>query len=96
MKVTFRSTSILRGILGEKEEEIDLPETVNVEEALRHISDKYGHIFSRDVYNEKGAAGLSFHLDILVNGRSITTLQGFKTKLREGDKVTFLPVVSGG
>ena len=87
---------ITRGILGEKEVEIDLPETVTVEEALRNIADKYGHYFSNDVFREKGEVGLSFFLDILVNGRNITTLQGFKTPLRDGDKVTFLPLISGG
>jgi molybdopterin converting factor small subunit len=36
------------------------------------------------------------YLQFLVNGRSITTMQGFKTRLREGDSVAIIPPVGGG
>ena len=96
MRVTFKFGIVLSGLLGEKEEKIDLPNNVTLEEALRLISAKYGHLFNNDVFDEKGKIGLSFFIDILLNGRNITTLQGFNTILKEGDKVTFLPLVSGG
>ncbi len=33
---------------------------------------------------------------ILVNGREISILEGYQTKLCEGDEVVFVPVVHGG
>ena len=94
MRVTLKFFTSLREITGKKEEEIELPRTVTVEEALKHISKKHGHQFRNYVYDEKGRVWS--HLLFLVNGRSITTLQGFKTKLRDGDKVAILPPVGGG
>ncbi len=33
---------------------------------------------------------------ILVNGREISVLDGYKTKLSDGDEIVFVPVVHGG
>jgi molybdopterin converting factor small subunit len=33
---------------------------------------------------------------ILVNGREISVLNGFETKLNDGDEIVFVPVVHGG
>ena len=33
---------------------------------------------------------------VLVNGREISVLNGFETKLDDGDEVVFVPVVHGG
>jgi len=35
-------------------------------------------------------------LTILINGHNIQTLKGFKTPLKDGDVVTFMPLVVGG
>ncbi len=96
MRVAFKFFTTLTGILGEREEEIDFPRTVTVEEALRSISPKHGHRFRDYIQDEKGKGGLSIGAAILVNGKSITTLHGFKTKLREGDVVSIIPPTGGG
>jgi len=46
------------------------------------------------VYDETG--NVRSYLQFLVNGKSITTMQGFKTKLKEGDSVAIIPPVGGG
>lgn len=33
---------------------------------------------------------------ILVNGREISVLEGYETKLSDGDEIVFVPVVHGG
>jgi molybdopterin synthase sulfur carrier subunit len=33
---------------------------------------------------------------IIVNGREISVLDGFETKLKDGDQVVFIPIVHGG
>ncbi len=96
MRVTFRFESILKGIIGEKQEEIDLSGSATVEEAFRIISDKYGQMLGGSSHERSGSVALPMIIDIQVNGISVTTLQGFKTKLREGDEITFLPFVTGG
>jgi len=92
VKVKFFTT--LREIVGKKEEQIELSRSVTVEALLRQLSKTYGKDFEDYVYDE--LRNVRGHLHFLVNGKSISTLQGFKTKLREGDQIAILPPVGGG
>jgi len=92
VKVKFFTT--LREIVGKKEEQIELSRSVTVEALLRQLFKTYGKEFQDYVYDELG--NVRGHLQFLVNGKSITALQGLKTKLREGDQVAILPPVGGG
>jgi len=94
MKVTVKFFTALREITQKREEEIELPSTATVEELLEILSKKYGRKFVDYVYDEKN--NVRSHLQFLVNGRNTTILQGFKTKLVEGDKVAIIPPVGGG
>jgi len=94
MKVTVKFFTTLREIVGEPQEQIELPEPVTVNELLRQLGKKYGEKFMRYVYDEKGM--VRGHLHFLINGKSITTQQGLKTKLKENDVLAILPPVGGG
>jgi len=94
IKVKVRFFTSLREIVGKREEQIEFSKGVTVEELLRHLSQKHGERFRDYVYDEEGE--VRGHLQFLVNGQSTTTLQGFKTKLKEGDQVAILPPVGGG
>jgi len=92
VKVKFFTT--LREIVGKKEEHIEFSHSVTVEKLLKQLSKTYGKEFENYVYDELG--NIRGHLQFLVNGKSITALEGLKTKLREGDQVAILPPVGGG
>ena len=92
VKVKFFTT--LREIVGKREEQIEFSQVVTVEELLKQLTQKYGKKFKDYVYDEKGE--VRSHLHFLINGQSTTTLQDFKTKLREGDQIAILPPVGGG
>jgi len=94
VKVKVKFFTTLREIAGKKEDQIELSRSVTVEALLRQLAKKYGKEFEDYVYDELG--NVRGHLQFLVNGKSITALQGFKTKLREGDQVAILPPVGGG
>lgn len=49
------------------------------------------HIFSDEELNDSRSNSL-----IMVNGREISVLKGYATKLRDGDEIVFVPVVHGG
>ncbi len=49
------------------------------------------HTFSDQELNDSRSNSL-----ILVNGREISVLKGFETKLSDGDEIVFVPVVHGG
>lgn len=95
MKVTIKFFTTLREMTGKREEEIEISDPLlTVKELLSYLSEKYGRKFVDYVYDEKGKT--RNYLQFLINGRSITTLQGFETRLKEGDKVAIIPPVGGG
>jgi len=94
MKVTVKFFTTLREITDKREEEIKSSNDLTVGELLEQLSKKYGRRFMDYVYDKKG--NVQSYLQFLVNGRSITTREGFKTKLKEGDRVAIIPPVGGG
>jgi molybdopterin synthase sulfur carrier subunit len=94
MKVTVKFFTTLREITDKREEEIKSSNDLTVGELMEQLSKKYGRRFMDYVYDKKG--NVQSYLQFLVNGRSITTREGFKTKLKEGDRVAIIPPVGGG
>ena len=94
MKIKVRFFTSLREITGKKEDGIQSPSIITVEELLAHLSKKYGRDFTEYLYDEKG--NVQTYIQILINGRGINALQGFETKLKEGDTVAIFPPVGGG
>ena len=94
MKIKVRFFTSLREITGKKEDEIQSPSIFTVEELLSHLTKKYGREFTEYLYDEKGK--VRTYIQILINGRGIKALQGFETKLKEGDTVAIFPPVGGG
>lgn len=94
IKVKVKFFTTLREIVDKKEEQIELSRSVTVEALLRQLSKMYGKEFEDYVYDELG--NIRGHLQFLVNGKSITALQGLKTKLKENDQIAILPPVGGG
>lgn len=94
MKATVKFFTSLREITGKKEDEIQSPNIFTVEDLLDHLSKKYGKEFTSYLYDEMGK--MRTYIQVLVNGRGIKALEGFETKLKEGDVVAIFPPVGGG
>jgi molybdopterin synthase sulfur carrier subunit len=94
MKVTVKFFTTLREIVGKPQEQIELSEAFTVNDLLKQLEEKYGEKFTRYVFDQKGA--VRGHLHFLINGKSITTQQGLKTKFKENDILAILPPVGGG
>ncbi len=94
MKVTVKFFTTLREITDKREEEIKFSNDLTVGELLEQLSKKHGRRFMEYIYDKKG--NVQSYLQFLVNGRSITTREGLKTKLKEGDRVAIIPPVGGG
>jgi len=58
----------------------------NIKEVLSHIKKQYG----------SSAVKMAKTMLIVVNGQSILHLKHFKTVLKVGDEVSFLPICGGG
>jgi len=94
MKVEVKFFTSLREITGKKVDEIQLQSVITVEELLTLLSEKYGKKFREYIHNKKGK--VHGFLSFLVNGKNINVLQGFDTKLKQGDIIAILPPVGGG
>lgn len=94
MRVTVKFFTTLREIVGKREEEFEFSRGTTVKELLKHLSESYGQAFKEYIYNERGR--VKSYLQFLINGKSITTLKGFETRLKDGDKVAIIPPVGGG
>jgi len=94
LKVTVKFFTTLREITGKKEEQVEFSRAATVQSLLKQLSKKYGREFNDYVYDELG--NVQGHLHFLINGQSITSLRGLRTRLKEGDHVAILPPVGGG
>ncbi len=70
-------------------------EAVTVDMVLKKLKQRYGSPFVEYVYDTKTGAVKGF-LQLLVNGKSASTLKGLQTELADADVLAILPPVGGG
>ncbi len=97
MRVSVRFFTSLREIVGKREETLSFSEgeKVTVELVLAELRKIYGKKFVDYVFEAETEHVKSF-LQLLVNGRSASTMGGLQTVLKDGDVLAFLPPVGGG
>ena len=97
MQVSVRFFTSLREIANKKEETLKFSEgeKVTVDTVLKTLAQRYGKRFAEYVYDGKTGEVRGF-LQFLINGRSVTALNGLQTELKDGDVLAILPPVSGG
>jgi len=83
LKITVRYRAQLAELTKTASEIID---AVNIKGILNQIKKQYG----------AEAEKLSKTMLIVVNGQSILLLKHYKTVLKDGDEVSFLPICGGG
>lgn len=96
MEVKIRFFTNLREIVGNREETLTFAqgEPVTINFVLQVLSEKYGSRFTDYLYDSTGRP--KNFLQFLVNGISVSTLDGFETILKDGDVLAILPPVGGG
>jgi len=87
---------MLREITGKKEEKLAFSENqkTTVILVLKVLSDNYGKLFTDYVFDSDGL--IKGFLQLLINGTSITILDGSESLLQDGDVLAILPPVGGG
>lgn len=69
-------------------------EASSVEDLLDKMFEEFGEILKTEILDING--DVKKHYRIIVNGRNINLLEGFKTILKEGDMVALMPAIAGG
>jgi len=97
LHVSVRYFTVLREIVGKKEETIEFrkDEKATLNLLLKCLSQKYGKKFDEYVLDPKTGECKGF-LQFIVNGRSPSADLEFDTPLSDGDVIAILPPVSGG
>ncbi|KYH41288.1 MAG: hypothetical protein AYL32_006430 [Candidatus Bathyarchaeota archaeon B26-2] len=85
---------MMREITGKRMEEVEIEEGATVHQLLEALSEKYGREFKRRIWNEFGLP--RGHIQFLLDGKNIRSLNGFETKLKEGSTVAIIPPIGGG
>ncbi len=96
LKVKVEYLGYIRAIIdNKKEEEVEIEEDASVADLLLILSEKHGSAFKKAVYEDKGT-DVKSNFIATVNGYLLNQLNGVETKLKSGDRVILMPVVSGG
>jgi sulfur-carrier protein len=94
MPLTIKFIGALRHLSGKTQFSVNFQDGISVKELVDKISQdmpELKHTFSDRELNDSRSNSL-----ILVNGREISVLKGYETKLNDGDEIVFVPVVHGG
>lgn len=94
IKVVVKFFTTLREIVGKKEELLEFSKPMTVDALLKQLSKRYGKDFDDYMFDELG--DVRGHLQVLINGRSVSTMQGLNTQLKDADQMAILPPVGGG
>ena len=95
MRVKVQYLGLIRSRLGKGEEEVDVKEGAFLSDLLNKLTKTYGEslksLFDAD---EKNILDPSFI--VTVNGVLTGQLCGMKTRLKEGDRIALMTLISGG
>ena len=96
MKVTVDYLGHIKRTIGvEQTENIDLKDDALVCDLLLLLAEKHGEPFKKTIYEPSGL-DLKANFILTVNGLLLNQLNGIETKLKDGDRLVLMPVVSGG
>jgi MoaD family protein len=96
LKVTVDYLGSIRQTLGLKQaEQVELEVDASVSDLLSALAAKHGAPFKKTVY-EPNDLDLKTHYILSVNGLLLNQLEGIGTKLKDGDRLILMPVVTGG
>lgn len=96
MKVTVDYLGYIKGVLGVTQPEtITLKDPSLVRDLLAVLAERHGAPFKKAIYEPK-SADLKATYIMSVNGLLLNQLNELDTKLKEGDHVVLMPIVSGG
>lgn len=94
MPLTIKFIGALRHLSGKTEFTVSFQEGTSIKELVSKITQELPelkHTFSDQELNDSRSNSL-----VLVNGQEISVLDGYETKLKDGDEIVFVPVVHGG
>jgi MoaD family protein len=94
MPLTVKFIGALRYLCGKTQLTLNFQDGASVKSVVENLSQQFPqvkHTFCDSELNSARSNSL-----ILVNGKEISVLNSYETKLCDGDEIVFVPVVHGG
>ena len=95
MRVKVHYLSLVKSFTKTSQDEFDLKEATPLSEVLQDISEKYGKVFTQEVY-DPGRKEMKSTFVTMVNGVLMDQLQGINTPLKDGDNIIIMSLMTGG
>ncbi len=95
MKIKVEYLGFIKNMLNKRVEEFQLNEGTTLQELLGKLSRLYGPPFKKEVF-EPGQEDVKTGFVVTVNGVLMGQLNGVGTKLRNGDHIILMSLMSGG
>ena len=95
LKVKVEYLGYIGNTLGLQREEIKIVKGASIADLLLTLSEKHGAPFKKSIY-EYGSLDVKSNFIVTVNGYLLNQLNGVETKLKDGDQVILMPLISGG
>jgi MoaD family protein len=96
LNVTVEYLGYIKQTLGiTQAESLDIKADASVRDLLILLAEKHGEPFKKAVYHPEDKELQPHHI-LALNGLMVNLLNGLDTKLNDGDRVTIMPVVTGG
>jgi MoaD family protein len=95
LRISVKYYGFIEDIVGKEAEEFELQEDASIRALLNNIADLYGTPFIKELF-DFDQKDLRYGFLCALNGLPIGQLDGINTKLRDGDKVVFISLTSGG
>jgi len=96
LKITVDYLGSIKQTLELKQpEQVQLKDDASLVDLLSILAEKHGDSFKKSVYEPKDTDLKPYYI-LSLNGVMLNQLKGLETPLKDGDHLTFLPVVTGG
>lgn len=94
MPISIKFIGAFRHLSGKKELTIHFQDGYSIKSVVDSISQELPQL--KRTFCDQELNNAKSNSLILVNGKEISILEGYETKLNDGDEIIFVPVVHGG
>ncbi|MFQ6080890.1 MAG: MoaD/ThiS family protein [Candidatus Bathyarchaeia archaeon] len=95
MRVKVQYLGLIRSKMGKREEEVDVKEGASLSDLLNKLTKTYGESL-KSLFDEDEENILDPSFVVTVNGVLAGQLHGMKTRLKRGDRIALMTLISGG
>lgn len=95
MNVKVEYLGFIKNLLNKRVEQFELSEETSLQDLMDKLSELHGEHFKKEVF-EPGQKDVKTGFVVTVNGVLIGQLDGIETRLKDGDHIILMSLMSGG